>query len=288
MRVFLFIIVVFITSFYNTQTKIKGVWQGVLLKDGQKESDALVFYVQFSEEGKNLIGKTRSEIYNTDLYAIQKIKGAQNGNEIVFKEFVIESKKTNSKTTWCSSDFTGKYIDSSAYIEGTFKSSTCKRNTGKFILYRSKSIFSETKDASLGHAWRDVFLNDIKLKRKAPEIRDKEMANFDFQSVYFDYDEAEIKLEYHNYLKKMIEIVNGHSDLRIQIIGHTDADGTYKYNDDLSKKRAKAIEDFFKQNGLDLKKLKIDFKGELEPIDSNNTDEGKKRNRRVDFKFIYN
>lgn len=289
MKIVLYLIFSFSFYFSNfSQFKLKGVWQGVLLRDGQKEKDAQVFYVNFIEEGKSVTGKTRAEVYSTDLYAVQKIKGTQKGNEIDFKEFVIESKKTNSKTTWCSADFTGKYIDSSAYIMGTFKSSTCKRNTGKFVLYRSKAKFSENKDATLGHAWRDVFLDDLKNNRKAPEIRDKERENFHFEPVYFDYDKAEIKAEYHSFLKKMIEIVNGHSDLRIQITGHTDADGSYSYNDDLSKRRAKAIEVFFKTNGLDLKKLKIDFRGELEPIDNNQTEEGKQKNRRVDFRFIYN
>jgi OmpA-OmpF porin, OOP family len=290
MKVFLyqlFFFILIINSAFS-QAKLKGVWQGIMQRDGMKENDAHVFYIAFLEDGKTITGKTRTEVYGTDLYAVQKMKGTQKGNQFEFNEFVIESKKITSKIIWCSADFKGEYSDSTGYISGTFASSTCKRVTGTFILYRSKAKFSDGKDAPLGHAWRDVFLKDLKNKRKAPELREKDRENFQFKPVYFDYDKYEIKAEYTNFLKEMIEIVNGHSDLRIQITGHTDADGSIQYNDDLSKKRAKAIEDFFRENGLDTKKLKIDFKGELEPVDNNNTPEGKQRNRRVDFMFIYN
>ncbi len=268
------------------QTPFKGLWQGIMLKDGLKEKEAVIFYVNFQVDGSAITGKTREEVYTTELYAIQKIKGTVKNKSVEFKQFVIEAKKNSSKITWCSADFVGEYNDSTGYLKGTFKSSTCKRNMGTFILYRSKATFSETETPALGHAWRDEFLTDLKYKRNAPEIRDLERANFKFQPIYFDHDKTEIKTEFQPYLIEMIRVVNGHSDLRIQVTGHTDAVGSELYNQDLSRRRAEAIKTFFKENGLELKKLVIDFKGESEPIDNNNTEDGKQRNRRVDFKFI--
>ncbi|MES2587513.1 MAG: OmpA family protein [Bacteroidota bacterium] len=286
MKLFTSFFITCLSAFSFSQANLSGVWQGVLLRDGLKESEALIFYIDFKISGKEISGRTRQEVYDTDLYALQKIKGTQDKNKVDFKEFVIENKKASSKITWCSSDFKGEYIDSLGYIKGDYKSSTCKRVSGKFILYRSKAKFSETEIPNLGHAWRDVFLMDLKFGRKAPEIRDKERENFKFQPIFFDHDKTEIKLEFQPYLLEMIRVVNGHSDLRIQVTGHTDADGSDIYNVDLSQRRAKAIETFFKTNGLELKKLQIDFKGESEPIDNNQTEAGKKQNRRVDFKFI--
>ena len=74
--------------------------------------------------------------------------------------------------------------------------------------------------------------------------------------------------------------------MRVKVTGHTDADGSDAYNDELSKRRAKAIVDYFEAHGLSEDRLEFDFKGEHEPVDSNNTSSGKQRNRRVDFKFI--
>ncbi|MBI2259269.1 MAG: OmpA family protein [Flavobacteriia bacterium] len=275
---------------FNTgiaQVKWNGVWQGVLIKDGQNEKDALVFYLNLRVDGDKINGKSRAELYSSDVYVVQKISGNVKNKTLEFKETVIESKKTNSKTTWCSAQYTCQYIDSMGYIIGKFTSNTCKRHSGKIILYRSKASFSDKKDAVLGHAWRDVFLSEYKNGKKSPEMREKDRNEFVFEPIYFEYDKWDIKAEYFSYLNKMIEVVNGHSDLRILATGHTDADGSIQYNELLSKKRAKSIETYFSQNGLDIKKLKIDFKGEKEPIESNETSFGKQKNRRVDFKFIY-
>ena len=81
-------------------------------------------------------------------------------------------------------------------------------------------------------------------------------------------------------------MVKSHSDLRIEITGHTDADGSDAYNLALSKKRSEALLSFFSANGLPKDRVVIQYKGEKEPVDQNQTDEGKQRNRRVDFRFI--
>jgi outer membrane protein OmpA-like peptidoglycan-associated protein len=70
------------------------------------------------------------------------------------------------------------------------------------------------------------------------------------------------------------------------VIGHTDADGSNAYNNALSERRAAAITAYFVAKGLAPDRIKIQFKGESEPIGNNKTNEGKQLNRRVDFLFI--
>jgi outer membrane protein OmpA-like peptidoglycan-associated protein len=134
--------------------------------------------------------------------------------------------------------------------------------------------------------WRTQLIDDIKNNRKAPEIRTKERANFLFQPIFFDVDKAEIRTEFTPFLDKMLAVVLGHSDLRIMVIGHTDADGSNAYNNALSERRAAAITAYFVAKGLAPDRIKIQFKGESEPIGNNKTNEGKQLNRRVDFLFI--
>jgi OOP family OmpA-OmpF porin len=269
----------------HSQIQLKGLWQGLLFVNGAKESESMPFFIEFET---NEVGSARSreEIFNTDLYAIQKVKGSVQGKTVKFQQFVMEKKSASSKVSWCSMEASLEYVDSTGYLTGTFQSSSCKRHAGKIILFRSKATFSDKEVGILSHTWRNVFLDDLKNNRKAPEIRDLERKNFKFEVIYFDYDKAEIRSEYHAFLIKMIRVVNGHTDLRIKITGHTDSDGSDAYNDELSKRRAKALKDFFTQNGLSEDRLLIDFKGEKEPVDSNNSPEGKQRNRRVDFEFI--
>ena len=284
----LFFISFFLNAFSsNTQVDFKGVWQGIIILDGQKIEQGNIIFANFNISNKAIEGKTREEYYSTDFYAVKKIKGEISGNQLNFKQMMIEKKKSSSKTTWCLFEANLTYKDSTGYLEGRFKSTDCRQNSGKIIFYRSKSTFSADDKIMLSQNWIDTYKNDLKLGLNAPEIRIKERSEFVFEPIYFDVDEAIIKPEYENFLLKMIRIINGHSDLRVQITGHTDSDGSDIYNEDLSKRRSQAIIDFFIQHGIKVDKLNIEFKGEKNPIDTNKTPEGKKHNRRVDFEFIY-
>ena len=283
------ILIIILLSVFSTfsQVDFKGVWQGIIIQDGQKTEQGNILFVNFNLSGKTIEGKSREEYYSTDLYALKKIKGEFTDNQIKFKQMMIEKKKSNTKTTWCLFEANLKYNDSTGYLEGRFKSTDCRQNSGRLILYRSTAQFSNDDKSILNHSWIDAFKNDLKQGLNAPEIRMKERSEFVFEPIYFDVDLAIIKPEYEAFLLKMIRIVNGHSDLRVQITGHTDSDGSDIYNEDLSRRRSQAIIDFFVNHGIKVDKLNIEFKGEKNPIDSNKTAEGKKHNRRVDFEFIY-
>ncbi len=270
----------------QTDVDFKGVWQGMIIMDGQKTEQGSIFFVNFTISGKTVEGKSREEILNTDLYAVRKIKGEWSSHQIKFKQLAIEKKKTSSKTNWCAMEATLNYIDSTGYLEGRFNSTECRKG-GKIILYRSTATFSDNEKIILSQSWLETFKSDLKKGLSAPEIRIKERNEFVFEPIFFDVDKAEIKTEYHAFLLKMIRVVNGHSDLRVQVTGHTDSDGSDAYNIDLSKRRAQAIIDFFVKNGISVDRLTVEFKGEKDPIDTNKTPEGKQHNRRVDFAFVY-
>jgi OOP family OmpA-OmpF porin len=138
----------------------------------------------------------------------------------------------------------------------------------------------------MNHSWFLRFNSDLENGLSSPTKRLEELKAFKFESVYFDYGKDVLKEEYKNYLLKMIKMVKSHSDLRIKITGHTDADGSDRYNNKLSKRRSEAIILFFEANGLRRDRIVTDYKGEKKPIDNNKTEDGKRKNRRVDFEFI--
>jgi outer membrane protein OmpA-like peptidoglycan-associated protein len=142
------------------------------------------------------------------------------------------------------------------------------------------------KEPESTHLWKHRFIQNYKKGYPAPEVMKIEQQNFKFQPIYFDHDESEIKPAFFEYLNRMARVLDGIHDLRVEITGHTDAVGTDQYNIGLSERRAKAIKDYFKEQGIDPGKLEIDFKGKRQPIDTNKTKEGKQKNRRVHFKFI--
>lgn len=275
-----------IPLFGTAQELLKGTWQGILIKDGFPNEQAMIIYAQFEIDNGIVSGRTRNEIVETDLYAVKKIKGTAKEKTIAFSEFVIEKKKNSSKSSWCNINAELTYNDSTGYLKGRFTSIDCKRNNGTIILYRINAKLSATGDSPMSHIWYKKFQSDLKKGYAAPEIREKERKNFEFQPIYFDYDKAEIRPEYYNFLKKMARVVDGHSDLRIKVTGHTDGDGSDAYNIELSKRRAEAIVNHFVSLGLSKDRIVIDFKGESQPVDNNTTPEGKQKNRRVDFSFI--
>ena len=176
-----------------------------------------------------------------------------------------------------------KYNDVRGYLEG-FKNDSSE--TGKIVLFKSEFRFNDKIKPSKQSNWATSMLWDYKNGLSSPEKRIEELKRFSFAPVYFDYDKHEIKSEYHEQLNEIKKIVLSHSDLRILVIGHTDSDGSNRYNKTLSKRRAESIILFFTSRGLRRDRIVIDFKGETFPVESNATSEGKSKNRRVDFKFI--
>ena len=288
MRNLLFFFLPLIFPFFSafSQVDFTGVWQGIMVKDGYKNEQGSLIYLQFSVEGKKVEGKSRDEVNNSEFFAVKTVKGTVDGTELNFNQLKIEKQKNPPKIVWCNIDANLVYNEQTGYLEGKYKSSDCSRNTGKLILYKSTNEFSATEKSPAAQSWFAIFIKDLKNGYSAPFIRESERANFVFQPIYFDYDQAIIRAEYMDFLKRMIRVVNGHSDLRIKVTGHTDSDGSDAYNIELSKKRAQALIDFFVTNGLSRDKIEVEFKGESAPIDSNKTPQGKQRNRRVDFAFI--
>ena len=287
MKMFLLLLLGFVSLNAIAQVKMDGIWQGLIVKDGAKWSESSVLFLEINSVDKNLTGRTREEVTKSDCYMIQKIKGIITDSvSIKFKQYITETKKTTPKITWIPFEAKLSFDTITGYLSGSYTQLAGRKTTGKITMYRSTAEFSNSEMIMLHQSWRDVFIQDLNQKRKAPAIREWERKNFVFEPIYFDYDKDSLKVEYNAYLKEMVRVVLDHTDLRIKITGHTDADGSNAYNKELSERRAKSIQDFFVKCGLPPHKVVTDFKGEEEPVDNNKTDNGKQRNRRVDFTFI--
>jgi len=287
MKMFLLLLLGLVSLSAFAQVKMDGIWQGLIVRDGAKWSESSVLFLEINTVDKNLTGRTREEVTKSDCYMIQKIKGTITDSvSIKFKQYITETKKTTPKITWIPFEAKLSFDTLTGYLSGSYTQLAGRKTTGKITMYRSTAEFSNTEMIMLHQSWRDVFIHDLNQKRKAPAIREWERKNFVFEPIYFDYDKDSLKVEYNAYLKEMVRVVLDHTDLRIKITGHTDADGSNEYNKELSERRAKSIQDFFVKCGLPPHKVVTDFKGEEEPVDNNKTDNGKQRNRRVDFTFI--
>ncbi len=105
-------------------------------------------------------------------------------------------------------------------------------------------------------------------------------------NVYFDTDKSALLPNSTGQLDNLLELLQKHPSMEIQIIGHTDAVGTADYNQDLSERRAAAVMNYLKEKGIAANRLSFVGFGNKRPIASNKTKEGRKRNRRVEFKVV--
>lgn len=100
----------------------------------------------------------------------------------------------------------------------------------------------------------------------------------------FEFDQADIKPEARKQLSNVIGKFKGRQDVvEVVITGRADAIGTDAYNQELSKKRAQSVKAFLLSEGITSKRIVIQALGEEQPVASNNTEEGRAQNRRVDI-----
>jgi outer membrane protein OmpA-like peptidoglycan-associated protein len=84
-------------------------------------------------------------------------------------------------------------------------------------------------------------------------------------------------------LERIVPTLNRHPRLTLHIVGHTDSQGNEMYNLRLSIKRAEAVMESLRAQGIDLTRMSADGKGEAEPIADNAQESGRASNRRVEI-----
>ncbi len=102
--------------------------------------------------------------------------------------------------------------------------------------------------------------------------------------IQFDFDKDVIKPESKLTLDEIAKLLRANTELRLEIVGHTDKKGTADYNVDLSKRRAENVVAFL-TDGYAIAKSRLSPRGAgaSEPLATNDTDEGRAKNRRVEL-----
>jgi OOP family OmpA-OmpF porin len=101
--------------------------------------------------------------------------------------------------------------------------------------------------------------------------------------IRFESGRATIDPDSAGLLDRLIETALRCPAANIEIIGHTDADGEDASNQALSEKRAQAVADYVVKAGLPADRFTATGYGSTQPVASNDTDEGKAQNRRIEF-----
>jgi outer membrane protein OmpA-like peptidoglycan-associated protein len=106
--------------------------------------------------------------------------------------------------------------------------------------------------------------------------------------LLFAYDSDAISGNARTNLVELAQSLSKYKDTDVLIVGHTDATGSDSYNQGLSERRAASAANFLASNGVTRTRVKTAGRGEAEPIDSNDSQEGRALNRRVEVVIVAN
>ena len=116
------------------------------------------------------------------------------------------------------------------------------------------------------------------------DISTKKICAFD--DLKFDFGKATIRSGSEDYLQRLTQMLQTFPKMRIAINGHTDNVGKEDYNLRLSKQRARSVADYLIKHGIESSRLTTDGFGSSQPIGTNDTEEGRARNRRVEIDIL--
>lgn len=107
--------------------------------------------------------------------------------------------------------------------------------------------------------------------------------------IYFDTNKYNINSTSRQTLNKLAGVFNEYPDTNILVVGHTDSTGDGNYNMTLSKNRANAVSNYFRNNsGIRGSRLNVNWFGEDKPMADNSTSAGRAKNRRVNIVILAN
>ena len=120
-----------------------------------------------------------------------------------------------------------------------------------------------------------------------PDEVPAELAEFSgtVEGIEFETGKAQIKPESLSKLKKAVRALKKHSEMKVEIGGHTDNVGSEEDNTTLSRKRAEAVARYFSDLGIAADRLTAVGYGPTKPVAGNDTPEGRAKNRRVEFRL---
>lgn len=146
-------------------------------------------------------------------------------------------------------------------------------------------LFFQLSETGLSDDLLGVYISNLRVADGVPDLRKLfDKGSFSTSAIQFDTNKANIKPESYGYLNLLGAFLKQDESIRVEITGHTDSVGSDAENQTLSEKRAEAIKTYLtNEHQIAAGRMKTSGKGEKAPIDTNDTNEGRARNRRVEF-----
>ena len=132
----------------------------------------------------------------------------------------------------------------------------------------------------------EVYITNFRIGKAGVDNRSKLLTEgkLSTTAIQFESGSDALKSESYTIINEIATVLKDNPEVKIKIIGHTDADGSNTNNMELSKKRAAAVKNaMLNKYGISSSRIVTDGKGETQPVADNTSAEGKANNRRVEF-----
>lgn len=201
----------------------------------------------------------------------------------------LNKKEENRETTLVLEDSQGKKI--TGIVEVIKKQNN--KEIGRQILNLNQSqkiSLSSNKDTEILIHSKNFLPKKVLVKKEEEEkkvtLQKLELEKpLTIEEIYFETNQAYLKKESLDVLSSLVTILHQNPSLKVEIRGHTDNTGTDSYNQKLSQRRADAVLDYLIKQGILPQRLKALGFGKNKPVVSNDTPEGRAKNRRTEFYF---
>jgi OOP family OmpA-OmpF porin len=155
------------------------------------------------------------------------------------------------------------------------------------IRAEAKDHISENQNLDLRNITSDTVIEGRNFTLAPIEVAAiAENAVIALNNIFFDFDKTTLKPESFPELNRIIELMNERTTMQVEISGHADATGDANYNLGLSKRRAESVKKYLTGKGVAEPRIAVTYYGEGKPVESNATKEGRRKNRRVEFKIL--
>lgn len=148
-----------------------------------------------------------------------------------------------------------------------------------------EGYYPVSKNVDLTEQTEAVDITEDIIMASISEIREKGIA-VRINNIFFEFDRYSLKPESFPELDRLAKVLKENPGTRVEIAGHTDDIGSDEYNLELSRKRAQSVATYLISVGCSRTGLIPRGYGEQKPIDTNETEEGRALNRRVEFRFV--
>ena len=144
---------------------------------------------------------------------------------------------------------------------------------------------ASTKKNALEYEIKDCYSFEemYNLVKTGKDVKNMRICVFDMN---FQFASSELMPSAEQYLDNVIGMMKAYPGMQITINGHTDNIGSAESNQTLSEQRAQAVFDYLVSHGIDARRMTCNGYGLRYPIDTNDTDEGRARNRRVEIEVV--